>query len=417
MDVRYQDLIKFETECEEDLDKIKSHLSAFNIFNVLGVQYREIRHSNFVGWLLDPKGSHGFKTNILGQLLKHLNSRGLISASELNDFLTKALVKTEVVRESEKNIDLFLINKELGFAITIENKIYSDYSIHQLGDYYEHVEKQYPHLKKRIYLTLTPLESSRHKNKKFLHGEKYTNITYKDIIRFLKKCENITNNLDFFIKASVNQYISMVEKDITKTSKEIAKAKEIYKKYGQVINFIINNQADFSVHKNLILDIITSMEEDFIISHETNDKNIIYLLPKKQKLLDLFYYPKAESRGGDYIFSYVLLIKKDNIAMKLAFGPIAASDENKHIQEVKRDLLSKMKGFKCLSKSKIPTIEIYYDTDEHDYARVCSIQLFTEDDLISENKSFRQMFESKFNEVNNVLLQPFTKELFETLSQ
>ena len=34
MDITYQDLENFETNCEVELHKIKSHLSAFNIFNV-----------------------------------------------------------------------------------------------------------------------------------------------------------------------------------------------------------------------------------------------------------------------------------------------------------------------------------------------------------------------------------------------
>ncbi|MAO15906.1 MAG: hypothetical protein CMH44_03370 [Muricauda sp.] len=413
MDITYQDLENFETNCEVELHKIKSHLSAFNIFNVLGIQYREIRHSNFVGWLLDPTGSHGFKSNVLEELLKHLKSKGLISNSELNDYLTPDLANTKVVRESESNIDLFLINEDLSYAITIENKIHSDYSEHQLGDYYEHVERHFPHIKKRIYLTLTPLESIRHKDEKFTHGKKYTNITYKEIIKFLRKCQGLTKNED--VKVSVNQYISMVEKNLTKTSEEIVIARKIYKKYGNVINFIINNQADFSVYQDTMLDVINSLEDGFIISHESAHKNVIYLLPKNQELLDLFYYPEAESRDGDYIFSYVLQIKKDSLSMKLAFGPIAESNQKKQIQKVKQDLLSKMQGFKCLNNNKIPKLETYTDTCENDYARVCSINLFTEDDLISEDKSFRDIFESKFNEVNNILLQPFTKELFDPI--
>ncbi len=47
-------------------------LGGVNIFDVLKVSRAEIRHSNMLAWLLDPKESHGFGTAFLDGFLKRV---------------------------------------------------------------------------------------------------------------------------------------------------------------------------------------------------------------------------------------------------------------------------------------------------------------------------------------------------------
>ena len=42
-----------------DFDKLDLGLKNPNIFSILRITRNEIRHSNFLSWLLNPKGSHG----------------------------------------------------------------------------------------------------------------------------------------------------------------------------------------------------------------------------------------------------------------------------------------------------------------------------------------------------------------------
>ena len=39
----------------QDLSQISSHLSCFNPIKVMGMEKMEIRHSNILGWLLNPQ--------------------------------------------------------------------------------------------------------------------------------------------------------------------------------------------------------------------------------------------------------------------------------------------------------------------------------------------------------------------------
>ena len=51
--ILYDKLLK-----DEDFDKIDLELKNPNIFQILNISKNEIRHSNFLSWLLEPNGSH-----------------------------------------------------------------------------------------------------------------------------------------------------------------------------------------------------------------------------------------------------------------------------------------------------------------------------------------------------------------------
>lgn len=50
--------------------KLPELLGKFNPFRILKIEDYEIRHSNVIAWLLDPKESHGLGTEILSKFIK-----------------------------------------------------------------------------------------------------------------------------------------------------------------------------------------------------------------------------------------------------------------------------------------------------------------------------------------------------------
>jgi hypothetical protein len=66
-------LERFVIENDELLE-LEERIGRFNIFDVLRIARAEIRHSNFLAWLLDPAESHGqgdlFLKAILMDLLR-----------------------------------------------------------------------------------------------------------------------------------------------------------------------------------------------------------------------------------------------------------------------------------------------------------------------------------------------------------
>jgi len=56
----------------DDLLELEELIGRFNIFDALGIARVEIRHSNFLAWLLDPAESHGQGSIFLKAVLMDL---------------------------------------------------------------------------------------------------------------------------------------------------------------------------------------------------------------------------------------------------------------------------------------------------------------------------------------------------------
>ena len=52
--------------------ELEARIGRFNIFDALGIVNAEIRHSNFLAWLLDPGESHGMGGLFLKAVLMDL---------------------------------------------------------------------------------------------------------------------------------------------------------------------------------------------------------------------------------------------------------------------------------------------------------------------------------------------------------
>jgi len=93
----------------DDLLELERRIGRFNIFDALGIARAEIRHSNFLAWLMDPAESHGqgslFLKAVLMDLLKQSPpSQRPLSPVELDGI---ELQGVEIFRE-RLNIDLII---------------------------------------------------------------------------------------------------------------------------------------------------------------------------------------------------------------------------------------------------------------------------------------------------------------------
>ena len=64
---QYRELLK-----DDDLENLELELQKPNIFNILGISRMEIRHSNLLVGLFDPKGSHGLGNKFWIRFLRDL---------------------------------------------------------------------------------------------------------------------------------------------------------------------------------------------------------------------------------------------------------------------------------------------------------------------------------------------------------
>lgn len=105
---------------------------SFNVFKVLGIEYREIYICRLLGAILDPDGAHGLHAEPLKLFLRQIGWDNEIS----EDDLSGAYVGLEDSTDNNRRVDILI---RIGsYTIPIEVKIWSDDREAQLNDYYHH---------------------------------------------------------------------------------------------------------------------------------------------------------------------------------------------------------------------------------------------------------------------------------------
>ena len=92
-----------------ELEELEVLLSEFNLFEAMGIARQELRHSDFLAFLLAPSQSHGIGDSILKRLLHRAISTASVQLPFSSiDVDIWSLADAEVAREW-LNIDLLLV--------------------------------------------------------------------------------------------------------------------------------------------------------------------------------------------------------------------------------------------------------------------------------------------------------------------
>src|SRR5574344_1445642 len=116
---------KKELSATQALELLREYVARedeFNIFKVLGTDNYEIRHSNFLAWLLNPNETHGLGTQFIKKFfekVKNYNITNNITNPEGSIPENLEFDNIKVKREY-KNIDIFI--ESTNFVCVIENK-------------------------------------------------------------------------------------------------------------------------------------------------------------------------------------------------------------------------------------------------------------------------------------------------------
>ena len=82
---------------DEDFDKLDLGLKNPNIFQILRISKNEIRHSNFLSWLLDPNESHKLGDIFLKRFLREVFSSNKFVEIDQVDVEGIDLTKVEIL--------------------------------------------------------------------------------------------------------------------------------------------------------------------------------------------------------------------------------------------------------------------------------------------------------------------------------
>lgn len=125
---------------DPDFERLELDIRKPNIFSILDISKTEIRHSNFLAWILDPNENHGLKNLILVRLLRDIFSDDKVSDYTQFDIEFLNFNNVEIRREW-KHIDILVLIDKV--VLAIENKISSTDHTNQLERYEKIIKKEF----------------------------------------------------------------------------------------------------------------------------------------------------------------------------------------------------------------------------------------------------------------------------------
>ncbi len=221
------------------LEELELNLRSPNIFTILNIAQTEIRHSNFLAWLLKPGESHNIGTHFIRWFLREVFSSEKLDWGDEFSLDSIDLNGIQVYREW-KNIDILLSHSD--FVIAIENKVQSSEHSRQLMKYSERVHKSFPNLNKAfVFLTIEGISPQNEQD-----AEKYIPIGYESIKNIIQIILSVySKSLSNRIKYYIEDYLQILNRYIMKEQdKSVSLAQELYKNHREAIDFIIEFKPD-----------------------------------------------------------------------------------------------------------------------------------------------------------------------------
>lgn len=120
--------------------RASGHPPASNLFRVMHLAGHELRHSDFLRWLLNPRASHGLGDSFLRYFLRLIRK-----AANLPEALDEGEWADLEVRREFEHIDLLLLSESRRLAIVVENKVFARERAGQIDDYKRTVERHFGH--------------------------------------------------------------------------------------------------------------------------------------------------------------------------------------------------------------------------------------------------------------------------------
>ncbi len=264
----------------EDLEKIESTFNQFNIFTSLKLVNQEIRHSNFLSWLIDPNESHELGDYFVTQLVKEITLKSKkidIDSPSIFEVDSWSFDEIEVRREW-KNIDILIISEVNKYFVVIENKIRSGENGNQLSKYFSAIKREYPNFKGSfVFLTVDGISASM---------KEYVSIDYELISNLISKLLiSKSGKVSIQIETFIEHYNQMLKKYIM-TDSELQKiCRQIYKKHKRALDLIFEYRPDRLMEiKEILVECIQSNDK-FIL--DDSNKPYVRFLP-----IEMDFIPK-----------------------------------------------------------------------------------------------------------------------------
>lgn len=221
-----------------EFEKIEMSLKEPNIFKALAVERMELKHSNFIAYLLNPNSNHGINDIFIKKFLRDIFSDSKADERSIFDVDSINLNSIEIRREW-RNIDILIIlNDDI---IVIENKVDTMDHSNQLKRYKKIVDENFQKLKKH-YVFLTPFgyEPDNEESRVI-----YINYSYYQISIILASILEIyKNNLSSKVINYIVDYKKIIDMELLMNDNLNEIALKLYNAHKDALDFIFENRPD-----------------------------------------------------------------------------------------------------------------------------------------------------------------------------
>ena len=249
---------------DPDFSEVHRRIHAFNIFEAVGAVRGELRHSNFLAYILSPSRPHGLGSAPLVAFVRAVLTKLEPARRPLTGLdLIVGDADDAVVYRERANIDILIELPSLNLIIAIENKVGSKAGEGQLRRYDERLQKLYPsHRKLQVFLTPDGSDPA-HDN--------FVAFDYAELVTVLESLlggsgEPVPDETSTVIK----HYIDLVRRHVVIDERLKALAAKLYERHKEAFDFIFECRPDPESVLSRVKEQIAAVEGLIIDSSSTN---------------------------------------------------------------------------------------------------------------------------------------------------
>lgn len=216
---------------------LNDKMSPLNMFEAVGATRGELRHSNFLAYLLSPSRPHRLGAKPLFAFLRSVLLRLDPSARPL---MTLELIAGDlddaIVYRERANIDILIDLPSLKLVVVIENKVGSKAGEGQLEKYRKVLDRDFPGYR-RLLVFLTPDGSEPDE-------DSYVAYDYADLVGTLDEILASASEMPAETRLLIKHYIEMVRRYVVEDEALTNLAKTLYERHKEALDFLFDQRPE-----------------------------------------------------------------------------------------------------------------------------------------------------------------------------
>jgi len=244
----------------QELEELEARLGEFNIFEAIGAVRQELRHSDFLAFLLNPTENHGLGDEFLKRFLKAVVVQADDQPLSVIDLDVIDLTEATIQREW-RHIDILIHDEANDLICVIENKVDSTEHSEQLQRYRGIVEQTFQGAK-QVFIYLTPEGDSP-------SDESYIPFDYEkiaDLVELVSRTRSSTLGAD--VNTLMDHYTALLRRHIVNDS-DIAKlCQKIYRRHQKALDLIFEHRPDLQSELAERIKTLGTEEYGFLLSKD-----------------------------------------------------------------------------------------------------------------------------------------------------